>query len=171
MANSTASSWLCRLHIATITVILRTGTATARPEAPNTAHPTITRSGSNIKAIPAISASLQPQTLISEDLLHSTSTANANPKPKSGTVPRVDLNLGRYGTGVDRLGFEPRTSCLQSRRSSADLPAPTRAQRRGADETFRGDSRSDPAQRLSPFPEMKGRWIVPRTEPSDGLSG
>src|SRR5947209_8518216 len=24
---------------------------------------------------------------------------------------------------VDRLGFEPRTSCLQSRRSSADLPA------------------------------------------------
>src|SRR5437667_3783011 len=39
--------------------------------------------------------------------------------------------------GVDRLGFEPRTSCLQSRRSSADLPAPTRAQRRFADETFR----------------------------------
>src|SRR5437867_3423228 len=123
MANSTASSWLCRLHIATITVTLRTGTATARPAAPNTAHPKITRSGSNIKAIPAISASLQPQTLISEDLLHSTSTANANPKPKSGTVLRVDLNLGRYGTGVDRLGFEPRTSCLQSRRSSADLPA------------------------------------------------
>src|SRR6266571_1134609 len=24
---------------------------------------------------------------------------------------------------MDRLGFEPRTSCLQSRRSSADLPA------------------------------------------------
>src|SRR2546427_10501755 len=42
---------------------------------------------------------------------------------KSGTVLKVDLNLGRYGTGVDRLGFEPRTSCLQSRRSSADLPA------------------------------------------------
>src|SRR5438445_11492825 len=46
-----------------------------------------------------------------------------DPKPKSGTVLKVDLNLGRYGTGVDRLGFEPRTSCLQSRRSSADLPA------------------------------------------------
>src|SRR3989454_3879149 len=46
-----------------------------------------------------------------------------DPKPKPETFLRVDLNLGRYGTGVDRLGFEPRTSCLQSRRSSADLPA------------------------------------------------
>ena len=76
--------------------------------------------------------------------------------------------------GVDRLGFEPRTSCLQSRRSSADLPAPTRAQRRGADETFRGDSRSDrvrPGSTLIRLPGMKGRWIVPRTEPSDGLWG
>src|SRR5207249_4866725 len=63
-----------------------------------------------------------------------------DPKPRSGTVVKVDLNLGRYGTGVDRLGFEPRTSCLQSRRSSADLPAPTRAQRRLADETFREDA-------------------------------
>src|SRR2546422_9218524 len=75
---------------------------------------------------------------------------------------------------VDRLGFEPRTSCLQSRRSSADLPAPTRAQRRGADETFRGDSRSNrvrPGSTLIRIPEMKGRWDVPKTEPSDGLSG
>jgi hypothetical protein len=27
--------------------------------------------------------------------------------------------------GMDRMGFEPMASCLQSRRSSADLPAPT----------------------------------------------
>src|SRR2546428_10531513 len=74
--------------------------------------------------------------------------------------------LGR----MDRLGFEPRTSCLQSRRSSADLPAPTRAERRGADETFREDSRSR-GSTLIRIPEMKGPWVVPRTEPSDGLSG
>src|SRR2546428_9321892 len=71
---------------------------------------------------------------------------------------------------MDRLGFEPRTSCLQSRRSSADLPAPTRAERRGADETFREDSRSR-GSTLIRIPEMKGPWVVPRTEPSDGLSG
>ena len=171
MANSTASSWLCRLHIATITVILRTGTATARPAAPNTAHPKITRSGSNIKAIPAISASLQPQTLISEDLLHSTSTANANPKPKSGTVLKVDLNLGRYGTGVDRLGFEPRTSCLQSRRSSADLPAPTRAQRRGADETFRDNSPVQRGSTLILSAQMTEPWVLARTRWYAGSSG
>src|SRR2546427_5610471 len=90
---------------------------------------------------------------------------------KSRTVLKVDLNLSRYGTGVDRLGFEPRTSCLQSRRSSADLPAPTRAQRRGADETFREDSRAQPDSTLIRISEMKEPWVVLRTEPSDGLSG
>src|SRR5712691_11468988 len=60
---------------------------------------------------------------------------------------------------MDRLGFEPRTSCLQSRRSSADLPAPTRAQRRGADETFREDSRS---ARLNAYPHPRDEGAMGR---------
>src|SRR2546421_1378327 len=31
--------------------------------------------------------------------------------------------MSSYVRRMDRLGFEPRASCLQSRRSSADLPA------------------------------------------------
>src|SRR3989442_7807241 len=72
---------------------------------------------------------------------------------------------------MDRLGFEPRTSCLQSRRSSADLPAPTRAQRRGADETFREDSRAQPDSTLIRISEVKEPSVALRTELSDGLSG
>src|SRR2546428_1436931 len=64
---------------------------------------------------------------------------------------------------MDRLGFEPRTSCLQSRRSSADLPAPTRAQRRGADETFREDSRAQPdSTGLNAYPHLGDEGAVGR---------
>src|SRR5207247_11352857 len=94
-----------------------------------------------------------------------------DPKPKSGTVLRVDLNLGRYGTGMDRLGFEPRTSCLQSRRSSADLPAPTRAQRRGADETFRDNSPVQRGSTLILSAQMTEPWVPARTKWYAGSSG
>ena len=42
-------------------------------------------------------------------------------KVRAEFAPRAEFGLNLEG--MDRLGFEPRASCLQSRRSSADLPA------------------------------------------------
>src|SRR5207245_7998105 len=64
---------------------------------------------------------------------------------------------------MDRLGFEPRTSCLHGSRPPADLPAPTRAQRRGADETFREDSRVQPdSTGLNAYPHLGDEGAVGR---------